>query len=187
MVMMQPEKIATVIWRAESGFERCSLQRSENGYRLVGQTLLAEDTIPYSIGYVVTTEDDWTTRHVRLIVDKATSRVGVFLSAREGRWTRGRDPIAELGGCLDVDLAFTPATNTLPIRRLGLRVGEGADVDAAWVRWPELDVVRAKQRYERLAEDRYRFSQEEFSAELTVDPEGLVVAYADIWSAIGRA
>jgi hypothetical protein len=93
----------------------------------------------------------------------------------------------ELGGCRDVDLAFTPATNTLPIRRLGLDVGDAANVGAAWVRWPELDVVPAQQRYERLTADRYRFTQNGFSAEITIDSDGLVREYADIWRAIGRA
>ena len=184
---METERLATVMWRAEASLERCSLQKSEHGYRLVGQTLLVEDGTPYSIGYVVTTEDDWTTRHVKLIVDRAVTRQGLFLYAREGRWKHGREAVAELEGCLDVDLAFTPATNTLPIRRLGLEVGAAADVNAAWVRWPQLDVVRVSQCYERLAVDRYRFTQEVFSADITVDREGLVAEYADIWRALGRA
>jgi hypothetical protein len=40
------------------------------------------------------------------------------------------------------------------------------------------------QRYTRLAEDRYRYTQDEFEAELTVDQQGLVLDYEGLWRAI---
>jgi uncharacterized protein len=89
--------------------------------------------------------------------------------------------------CVDVDLGFTPATNTLPIRRLGLEVGEAAELAVAWLRWPTLRVERAEQRYERLARDRYRYSSGDFEADLTVDEHGLVVEYEGVWRAVARA
>ena len=80
-----------------------------------------------------------------------------------------------------------PATNTLPIRRLRLAVGGKREIAVAWLRWPELRLERALQRYERLAEDRYRYSSNGFSAELVVDEHGLVVDYEGLWRAIARA
>ncbi len=92
----------------------------------------------------------------------------------------------DLAGCIDVDLGITPSTNTLPIRRLNLQVGESADVTAAWVRFPELTVEPLAQRYTRLDERRYRYeSTTGFSAELEVDELGLVVRYGDIWERVG--
>src|SRR5712664_99467 len=38
----------------------------------------------------------------------------------------------------DIDLAVTPATNTLPIRRLNLEVGQSQEVTAAWLKFPDL-------------------------------------------------
>ena len=80
--------------------------------------------------------------------------------------------------------AFTPATNTLPIRRLGLDVGEEAEIHVAWPVWPDLTLQRTLQRYTRLAEDRYRYRQDEFDAGLTVDRQGLVLEYEGLWRAI---
>jgi hypothetical protein len=57
----------------------------------------------------------------------------------------------------------------------------------AWLRWPELKVERAVQRYACLARDRYRYTQNDFEAELVVDEHGLVVDYEGIWRAIARA
>ena len=63
-------------------------------------------------------------------------------------WSGERPP--EYRDCVDVDLSFTP-------------------IHVAWLVWPELTVERVLQRYTRLAEDRYRYRQGEFEAELTVD------------------
>jgi hypothetical protein len=85
------------------------------------------------------------------------------------------------------DLAFTPATNTLPIRRLGLAVGDSRDVTAAWVRYPELDLVPLPQSYTRLAATGYRYQSRDgaFTAELETDELGLVVRYPPGWSRPG--
>ena len=182
--------VATIAWRSDAGADLCALEAGRDGFSLRGTAIVVEDSVPYLLWYLVSVGDDWQTRNVVVhIFDRDGERL-VHLGAEGGTWAGGRmldEPHPDLAGCLDVDLAFTPATNTLPIRRLSLEVGDAADVNAAWVRWPQLDVVRVSQRYERLALDRYRFMQEEFSADITVDREGLVVEYADIWRALGRA
>ena len=89
----------------------------------------------------------------------------------------------DLGDATDVDIGITPATNTLPLRRFGLAVGESRDLVAAWVQFPTLSVVAAHQRYTRTADDRYRYQSLDsgYQAELIVRGDGLVVKYADIW------
>ena len=98
-------------------------------------------------------------------------------------WSGSERP-PQYSDCVDVDLSFTPATNTLPIRRLGLEIGEEAEIHVAWLVGPKLSVQRVPQRYTRLAEDRYRYTQDEFEAELTVDRQGLVLEYEGLWRAI---
>jgi hypothetical protein len=44
-----------------------------------------------------------------------------------------------------------------------------------------------RQGYARLAEDRYRYTQDDFTAELLVDDQGLVLEYEGLWRAIARA
>ena len=96
----------------------------------------------------------------------------------------GRE-LPDLHSCEDVDLALTPATNTLPIRRLDVRVGGTASVVAAWVKFPDLTVQPLSQRYTRLAMTTYRYeSNTGFSAEIAVDDLGLVTAYPGGWERI---
>lgn len=84
---------------------------------------------------------------------------------------------------------WTPATNTVPIRRLGLEVGETGRIAAAWVRFPELDVVASEQWYRRLAIDRWQYTSGEYDYQLVIDPAtGLVLSYGDdLWQAAATA
>lgn len=88
---------------------------------------------------------------------------------------------------MDVDLNFSPATNLLPIRRLGLEVGASAEVRAAWLRFPTFQLEPLVQQYRRLDEATYRYESAgaAFVAELRVNAAGFVTAYGDIWRAEG--
>jgi uncharacterized protein len=94
--------------------------------------------------------------------------------------------VPAVAGCLDVDLAFTPATNILPLRRLALAVGESREMTAAWVRFPDLSVEPLPQRYTRLDERRVRYESRggAFTAELEVDELDLVVRYPPLWERV---
>ena len=84
----------------------------------------------------------------------------------------------------DVDLAVTPATNTLLIRRLDLSIGRVSRSLPAWVKFPELTGEPLSQRYTRLAKNTYRHESDTgFSAEMGVDDLGLVTTYPGGWSA----
>ncbi len=97
-----------------------------------------------------------------------------------GSWRDGAGvALAHLDGCIDVDLMGVAFTNTLPVRRLGMAVGESHLLAVAFVRLPSMEVVRAEQRYTRLAGDVYRYESVSsgFRADLRIDAEGLVVDY----------
>ena len=95
--------------------------------------------------------------------------------------------LTALDGCFDVDIGITPATNTLPIKRLKLRAEESRDIVVAYVPLPDqikgdFLPLRAEQRYTCLApEHRYRYEGlfRAFTAELEVDAAGLVLYYPD--------
>ncbi|MFQ5948920.1 MAG: putative glycolipid-binding domain-containing protein, partial [Acidimicrobiia bacterium] len=133
------------------------------------------------------TDPTWRTRVVGVTIDGPGPEERIAIEADgEGNWSVTEGRLLFLDGCLDVDFEFSPATNTLPIRRLGLEVGEQAATSAAWVRFPERKVERIEQTHECLGEDRYRYSSGPFSAELVVRDDGLVVEYEGSWKAIAQ-
>jgi hypothetical protein len=89
----------------------------------------------------------------------------------------------ELDGCLDVDLESSACTNTFPVHRLDLAVGQSAEAPAAYVRALGLRVEKLDQNYTRLENDRdqqryeYRAPRFGFRARLVVDESGLLLAY----------
>ena len=179
--------MATILWQdVETGaLDRCRLETGPDGLRLSGTVLTAEFGSPLDVRYRVETAPDGLTRRFGLELDGGAVR-RVLLADGAGRWRWQDGPeLAEVAGALDVDLTVTPATNTLPIRRLaGLEVGQAADLQMAWVQFPDLEVIGSAQRYQRLAPDRWRFSTGDFSAELRVDPEGLVLEYGGLFRSL---
>jgi hypothetical protein len=95
----------------------------------------------------------------------------------------GREPLDGFDACVDVDLGFTPSTNTLPIRRLGLEIGERREISVVWILFPELSAVRGEQSYARVAGDRYVFESGDFKAVLRTNDQGIVLDYQGLWTA----
>jgi hypothetical protein len=101
-------------------------------------------------------------------------------------WTVGGEIRPDLVEAIDVDIVITPFTNTLPIRRLGLAVGESADIVTAWVDVPALDVIPDPQRYTRIQDRVYRFESldRDFTADIEVDADGFVVNYPGLFERV---
>jgi uncharacterized protein len=179
-----------VAWRRSDEVEtdeHCTLAVRDSGLSLVGTVLGAEDAAPVRIEYRVFADATGltTVAHVRDLRGFETRTIALERDPK-GNWRVDGAVARGLKGCTDVDLGCSPSTNTLPIRRLRLAIGKAHTIQAAWVRFPELVVVKAAQTYTRLDEFTYRYASGTFEAELTVDDDGLVAAYAD-WRRTGVA
>jgi uncharacterized protein len=98
----------------------------------------------------------------------------------------GGDPVA-LTGSLDVDIARSPVTNTVPILRHGLADGGGPiELTVAWVSVPDLGVHADGQRYTFIRAERdgsmIRFEAVDgmFAADISLDTDGIVLDYPGI-------
>ena len=80
------------------------------------------------------------------------------------------------------DIGVTAYTNSLPIRTLGLAVGESAAITALWLPPSDFAPRKARQRYSRIAHSEWRYENLDsgFSAVLAVDMDGLVLDYPGI-------
>jgi hypothetical protein len=179
-----------VSWRRSDDVEtdeHCTMTLRDGGLSLVGTVLGAEGGTPVRIEYRVLADGAGmtTAAHVRDLRGFEQRTLTLERDAK-GNWSVDGAVVKALKGCSDVDLGCSPSTNTLPIRRLRLGVGASHKIQAAWVRFPELTVVKAAQTYTRLDEFTYRYSSPTFEAELVVDDDGLVAAYAE-WRRTGVA
>jgi hypothetical protein len=146
--------------------------------RLEGEIVLVEGGTPCAVSYRVDTgEFGITSRAVVRMRRAGVVSERTLVRHPDGSWTTDERAVPELHGVCDVDLSITPSTNTLPIRRLQLSVGQQAQVTAAWMRFPWLDVVALRQAYRRAAASyEYEAPDLGFRAEMSVDEDGIVEA-----------
>ncbi|MCW5669850.1 MAG: putative glycolipid-binding domain-containing protein [Hydrogenophaga sp.] len=148
-----------------------------------------ESSGPFRLSYRLAWGRSWQLRRADLLVD--TERASRALSLRtdgQGHWhDSNHRALSELEGCLDIDIWPTPFTNSFPIRREPMAVGERREFRMAWVNAPDLTVQAKPQAYTRLAERLYRFESLDgsgFQVDLPVDEEGIVLDYPGLFKRI---
>ena len=173
--------------------EHLMLKWDEEGVRADGVVIGVESSVQFRVRYEVRCDTGWRVRKVK-VDSLASDDVSVRLLAdAEGGWiTPDGEPVPVLDDCSDVDISVTPFTNTLPIRRLGLGPGESADLEVAYVDVPGMRVEPTRQRYTCLERGEYgglyRYEDEGlfhgFTADLSVDADGLVLDYPGLFRRI---
>ena len=165
--------------------EHCTISVRDAGLSIVGTVLGAEGGLPIRIEYRVFADGAGATTavHVRDYRGFAQRQLALARDPK-GNWKVNGVADRTLKGCVDVDLACSPSTNTLPIRRLRLGVGGSATIKAVLVRFPELTVEKASQTYSRPDEFAYRYSSGTYESELVADDDGVVAQYGP-WERTG--
>jgi uncharacterized protein len=145
---------------------------------------MALDAHPCQLAYDVECDAGWCTRFASVRGWMGHRDIDVVIASRPGHaWELNGAEQPDVAGCIDLDLSFTPATNLFAIRRLALNVGDSADAPAAWLRFPELQLERLPQRYERLTQEEYGYSaiSAGYAQTLRVSPAGFVTRYPGLW------
>lgn len=178
----------TVLWRRldRAGMEAAGVEQGKPNWQLHGTTLLEESGKPCRLDYAVVCDSAWRTLWARVSGWIGTTQVNHRVVRNlAGEWRHNGIVQPQLQGCIDIDLAFSPLTNMLPIRRLNLKPGTAASVRAAWLRFPDFTLAPLEQVYTRESAHRYRYESGggKFSAALDVNPDGLVLQYGDLWVA----
>lgn len=169
------------------GAEEFSFRATGRGLEARGEVAAMLEGKPLEASYLVEADSAWHTRRVR--VEVKGGGVLEILSDGAGHWCRADGTaLPELDGCLDPDISMTPFTNTVAIRRLGLKVGEAAEIKVAYILVPELSLRAAPQRYTHLAERLWRFDglDIDFTADIAMDEEGFVVDYPGLFRRMAR-
>jgi hypothetical protein len=184
---------ATILWRRLdlTGHETMRLDRDPAGgaaapIRLRGAAVFTGGARPALLQYVIACTDAWQTRRLELTGWIGGRDVSLLIEAPgDGRWLL--DDVAQpaVAGCLDLDLAFSAATNTISLRRLNLAVGQSAEVTSAWLTFPDLQLQPLTQTYRRRDESHYVYAAPAlgFKTVLTLDEAGLVTDYPPLWTA----
>jgi len=179
---------SSVLWRRldRPGHEAARLFRQDSRWNLGGTAVFAHDDRPCRLDYLVVCDPEWLTLSAKVAGWVGDQAVEIDLSVDSARrWRLNGAECPETTGCVDLDLNFSPSTNLLPIRRLGLAVGEEAEVKAAWLRFPSFNLEPLDQLYRRVGGGVYRYESAggRFVRDLQVNAAGFVTHYPDFWVA----
>lgn len=177
----------TAIWRRHDlpGHDGCRLSQADGGWQIEGAAVLVYESQLCLLNYNIRCDASWVTQTAAVSGWVGERQIDVSIARSPlGEWQLNGHQVDGVSGCDDIDLNFSPSTNLLPIRRLGLSIGEHRAVRAAWLRFPSFALEPLEQIYTRLAERHYRYESAggAFVAEVSVDELGLPLAYSDIWS-----
>lgn len=178
-----------VLWSRldQEGMDACRIRLSTLGWVIEGTAVFGDDeTAIANLSYCLLCESDWGTREAEVHGWIGGHDWRLQLSRRpDGIWMANDRPVDLTGGLLDVDLGFTPASNTNAIRRLDLGIGEKAETTAVWLDTADWTVKPLTQTYERLSPMVYAYAspQHGYGAELRVDAFGIVLDYPGLWKA----
>lgn len=175
------------VWESDllDSRETFTLAAGADGYELAGTTLIMHDDVRVEITFRVDVASHWSTRNATIDIP-ALARNHRVEVPEPGTWVIDGERRTDLDGCTDIDLGWTPATNTIPIRRLQLEGRDSATIRAAWLKWSELQFIATDQSYTRIDNTKWRYASGNFTADLLVDDHGVVLTYGDppIWQTI---
>ena len=162
--------------------------------RVADSVVLAfdEEHGPFRLAYRLRWDESWRLHDAELTVVTARFTRSLRLQTDgRGHWQHGDGrAIEELEGCFDVDIWPTPFTNSFPILREPMRVGERRQFRVAWICAPDLTVHPQPQAYTRLGDRLYLFENLDgsgFRVELPVDQDGLVLDYPDLFRRLAES
>jgi len=192
--MMPPPELKqkilrTYMWRplSASGCERGELLTSGNNWILQGTIIRFAEHGPAEVRYEVVADAQWVTRKANICYRDDRGERSLQVAHERQQWYTNEKLLSLPSDCADLDLAWSPSTNTLPIRRLNWNTqAKSRAITAAWVRLPELVVEPLFQMYERLDRNVFRYTSHggQFTAVIAVDDLAIVNRYEGVWERI---
>jgi hypothetical protein len=177
---------AAFFWRKldHPGHDSCRLILVPNGWLLSGAAVFSMNRLPCHLQYEVAADKTWRTRRAKVSGFVGYRDVDLRIRAK-GRqcWTVNGEEQAEVAGCIDLDLGFTPATNLIAIRRLSLKVGQRAEAPAAYLAFPRMRFEVLPQTYHRTGRSRFEYVAPSvgYAGTLKVAPSGAVLQYPGLF------
>ena len=180
----------TVCWAAtwnhhaaRVGLENVVVREGGADSMLLG---FSEAGTPFRLTYRLAWDEQLRIREADLAVQAVQETRSLRLrSDGNGHWWHADgDALAELDDCIDIDIWPTPLTNSLPLWRSGLGIGQRREYRMAWVSAPALTVEAKPQAYTRLSDRLYLFESLDgsgFRAELPVDEQLVVLDYPNFF------
>jgi hypothetical protein len=168
------------------GSDACRVRSDSGGWLIEGAASSQSGGMIAALSYRVEIDADWTSRSARIAGFSGDHDIQIEIARGNGRWTLNGETVPEVGGLVDIDLGFTPATNFNAIHRLDLDIGASAETTAVWLDTDDWRIKPLVQTYRRIAMNRYAYASPAhgYRAELETDDFGMITHYPELWCAV---
>ncbi|WP_158210825.1 putative glycolipid-binding domain-containing protein [Myroides phaeus] len=177
-----------ITWIGEEhlSIEKCHIIEKEQSFHSRGEVVGNKNNQVYGLDYQIVVDEQWETRFFSINSYQGHKHYSVNAHKINNLWVIDDIERPEFNECLAIDIATTPYTNTLPINRLKLVIGESKELSVLYINPLEERIALVMQRYKRLSEDTYYYENlwNDFKATITVDEDGIVKDYSDMYKAI---
>ena len=174
--------LRTFFWRRldQPGHDICRLFQITDGWRLAGAAIFLDAGRTHDFRYEVNVDQRWDTRSATVAGHSGGKPIELKFHPVDGKlWQSGTNQVPMTKECIDIDLGFSPATNIVAIRRLGLRVGQEAESPAAWLNYKTMRLTTLPQTYRRIDKARFQYQAPtvNYRGILRVSAIGAVISY----------
>jgi hypothetical protein len=175
-----------ILWtgREYYSLENCLINDGGNGAEITSTIIGSYEGKLYKVEYHIKTNAHWQTVFLE-INSRHSNQVQKLQFEGDGRgnWVQNGKMAKQFNGCIDVDIAVTPFTNTLPIRRLQLQQGQSKEIQVIYCNLLDQEIKPVRQQYTRLSANEYNYQNipNDFEANIQVDEAGLVVDYPSLF------
>jgi hypothetical protein len=178
--------IKDILWKGikYNSLENC-IVTIQNDQQKINSTINGDyDKILYKINYEISTTLTWETVYFEINAQLNEQVKNLRLEkAGHGRWLVNGVPAANFKDCIDIDISLTPFTNSLPVNRLDLNIGETKLIHVLYFDVFNWTIQPVQQRYTRVADLTYQYENvpNDFEALVIFDEEGIVVSYPGLF------
>lgn len=175
-----------ILWsgREYYSLENCLINTSENGTEINSTIIGSYQGKIYQVTYHIKTNEYWETVFAAITSRHSNQMQKIQLEGDgEGNWTSNGKKAEQFTGCIDIDIAVTPFTNTLPIRRLKLHQHQEQVIQVIYCDLLEQHIQPVRQQYRCLSATEYHYENipNDFEANIVVDESGFVVDYPSLF------
>ena len=108
-------------WLQGTGLERFELVRAADDWIFRGTILTLTDDTAAEAKYEILCDRSFHTKSASISLLDSNGERRLKIEAQNGRWFENGRENQAVNGAIDIDLGWSPSTNTLPIKRLKLR------------------------------------------------------------------
>jgi hypothetical protein len=165
------------------GRDAALLESTEGGWLLRGAAAFDHDGGSATVAYQVEVDARWRTKRGLISGFLGDQTIQHEIQRDGAGWRLNGLRVEGLEHLVDLDYGFTPATNVLQLSRLALKLGQQAEVPAAWFDLDSASLVELPQTYERRSETSYWYEAPTvpYRALLEIAPNAFVQSYPDLW------